>query len=123
MTERETAPAPRVLVVDDEEEVLRTLGGLIAQGDYEVVLLSQFVEARHYIDATPPEILVTDVRLGAYNGLQLVLHMRHANPGGRVIVLSAFDDPTIRQEAAALGAGFLCKPVTGRDLLAALANG
>jgi DNA-binding response OmpR family regulator len=120
-TPGDIAPTHRILVVDDEEDVLRTIGALIAQGGGEVVMLSEFHQARHYIDDTPPDVLVTDVRLGAFNGLQLALHMREANPAGRVIVLSAFDDPMIRQEAGKLGATFLCKPVTRRELLEALA--
>jgi DNA-binding response OmpR family regulator len=116
------SPARRILVVDDEPEVLQTIGALLAHPGHQVVMLSEFHEARHYIDTTPPDALVTDVRLGAFNGLQLALHMRAANPAGPILVLSAYDDPTIRQEAANLGARFRCKPVSRLDLLAAIAE-
>jgi DNA-binding response OmpR family regulator len=114
------SPTRRILVVDDEPEVLQTIGALVAHDGHEVVLLSEFQLARRYIDATPPDVLVTDVRLGAFNGLQLALHMREANPAARILVLSAFDDPTIRREAATLDAEFLCKPVTRQALLDAV---
>jgi FixJ family two-component response regulator len=65
---------------------------------------------------------VTDVRLGAFNVLQLVLHMRQARPEGAVVVLSAWDDPVIRHDAERAGARFLAKPVKRQDLLAALAQ-
>ena len=110
----------RVLIVDDQEEVLRTLGALVASGGFEVVTCSRFDEAKRYIDATPPDILITDVRLGAFNGLQLVLHMRAVQPSGPIIVLSAYDDAVIRQEAERSGAAFLAKPVTRKDLLDAI---
>lgn len=111
----------RVLVVDDHPDVLRTIAGLVESGGYDVVTRSRFAEARRFIDQTPPDMLVTDVRLGAFNGLQLVLHMRQARPDGAVVVLSAWDDRMIRQEAERAGARFLPKPVTRQDLLACLA--
>lgn len=114
--------ARRVLIVDDQEEVLRTLGALVASGGYEVVTCSRFDDAKRFIDTTPPDILVTDVRLGAFNGLQLVLHMRAAHPTGPIVVLSAFDDAVIRQEAEHSGAVFLTKPVTRQGLLEAIAD-
>jgi CheY-like chemotaxis protein len=112
----------RVLVVDDHPEVLRTIASLVESGGYEVVTRSRFEEARRFIDETPPDMLVTDVRLGAFNGLQLVLHMRQARPEGAIVVLSAWDDKVIRHEAERAGARFLAKPVTRQDLLLALAT-
>ena len=112
----------RVLIVDDQEDVLKTLSALVSHGGYDVVTLSRFDDARRFIDETPPDMLVTDVRLGAFNGLQLVLHMRQARPGGPVVVLSAFDDAVIRQETNRAGAHFLAKPVTRQQLLDCLAT-
>jgi DNA-binding NtrC family response regulator len=77
----------RVLIVDDQEDGLRTLASLVSSGGFDVVTRTRFDEARKFIDETPPDILVTDVRLGPFNGLQLVLHMREARPNGPVVVL------------------------------------
>jgi len=117
-----TTPPPRVLVVDDDPDVLRTIADMVRRGGYTVLRRSRFDEAKRFIDDTPPDMLVTDVRLGAFNGLQLVLHMRLARPEGAVVVLSAWDDPVIRHDAEHAGARFLAKPVKRQDLLAALAR-
>jgi DNA-binding response OmpR family regulator len=109
-----------VLLVDDQPEVLTTLGTLLRQSGYSVVLIEQFEEARRYIDQTPPDALITDVRLGAINGLQLVLHMRDAKPDAPILVLSAFSDAMIQREAEKQGARYLTKPITRQDLVAAL---
>lgn len=115
------APDPRVvLLVDDQPEVLTTLGTLLRQSGYTVVLIEQFDEARRFIDGTPPDALITDVRLGAFNGLQLVLHMRDARPEAPILVLSAFSDPMIQREAEKQGARYLTKPITRQELVAAL---
>lgn len=113
----------RVLIVDDQEDVLRTLAALVSHGGYEVVTRSRFDAAKHLIDENPPDMLITDVRLGAFNGLQLVLHMRQARPDSPVLVLSAWDDAVIRQEAERAGALFLPKPVTRQQLLECLNQG
>lgn len=115
-------PTHRVLIVDDQEEVLRTLAAVVESGGYEVVVRSRFEDARRYIDQTPPDILITDVRLGAFNGLQLVLHLRASRPTSPVLVLSAFDDTVIRQEAERSGAKYLTKPVSRQVLLGVLAD-
>ena len=113
---------PTVLVVDDQEDVLRTLAYYVGQGGYRVTALSRFEDARQFIDETPPDMLVTDVRLGAFNGLQLVLQLRAARPGAPIVVLSAFDDPTLREEAERHGARYLLKPLGKQELLECLAS-
>jgi DNA-binding NtrC family response regulator len=110
----------RILIVDDQPDVVRTLGAIVTQGGYDTVTLSRFEDARRFIDETPPDALITDVRLGPFNGLQLVLHMRQSRPDAPVIVLSAYDDAVIRQETERAGAYFVPKPVTRQQLLDAL---
>lgn len=113
----------RVLVVDDQPDVLRTLAHLVASGGYQVDTRLKFDEAKHYIDVTPPDLLVVDVRLGAYNGLQLALHMRNVRPDAPIVVLSAYDDPMIRKETERIGGRWLSKPISRKALLDCLAGG
>ncbi len=111
----------RVLVVDDQPEVMRLLVQFLVLEGHDVVGETEFEPARRFIDTTPPDVLVTDVRLGAYNGLQLVLHMRTARPDAPVVVLSAWDDAMLRQEAARLGAQYRTKPISRSELTEAIA--
>jgi DNA-binding response OmpR family regulator len=110
----------RVLVVDDQEDVLHTLSRFLELGGFESVGISRFDDAKRYIDESPPDVLVTDVRLGKFNGLQLALHMRAANPTAPIVVLSAWDDAALRQEAVGIGAQYLMKPLNRDQLLAAV---
>lgn len=107
---------PRVLIVDDDPGVLETLTLGLTRAGLAVTALSRFDEARHHIDESPPDALVVDVRLGAFNGLQLALHMRDARPAAPILVLSGFDDAMLRREAERLGAEFLTKPVSLEEL-------
>ena len=112
--------ARRVLVVDDQEDVLNTLMRFLTLGGYEPTGVSDFDAAKRCIDETRPDILVTDVRLGAFNGLQLALYMRAAQASAAIVVLSAWDDPLLREEAARIGAQYFTKPLNKQTLLNAL---
>jgi DNA-binding response OmpR family regulator len=112
--------APRVLVVDDQADVLNTLLRFLTIGGYDPIGVTDFEAAKHYIDRTPPDILVTDVRLGPFNGLQLALHMRSARPDATIVVLSAWDDAALRHEAVIIGAQYLMKPLNKDQLLSAV---
>ena len=63
------------------------------------------------------DILITDVRLGQFNGLQLAIIARDRDPGIGIIVFSGYDDPVLQAEAAQLGARYLVKPVGFDQLL------
>ena len=73
------------------------------------------IDVRYLANHTP-DILLTDLRLGAYNGLQLALLVREVHPDVAVVVLSGYD-PVLRKEAAQCGARYLHKPITSEDLL------
>jgi two-component system response regulator MprA len=110
----------RVLIVDDQPDVLHTLMRFLAVGGYDPIGTTDFNEAKEFIEAQRPDALVTDVRLGAYNGLQLALHMRAVRPDAGIIVLSAWDDPLLRQEAVSIGAQYHMKPIARDRLMGAL---
>jgi YesN/AraC family two-component response regulator len=78
---------------------------------------SVFEEARHHITAARPDIVVTDVRLGAFNGLQLALLAKDVRPDARVVVFSGYDDPVLKEEARRIGATYMVKPVSGQALV------
>jgi DNA-binding NtrC family response regulator len=121
MTTRPTV-APSILVVEEDRALLDDWVGLLAGAGYRVAGARSFVEARQAMKESTPDVLVTDIRLGAFNGLQLVIRARAANPRVRAIVVTGFPDPVVRREAEALDASHLEKPVSLaglRDLVAA----
>ena len=83
----------------------------------DVTACRTFEDARSRLLSEDFECLVTDVRLGAFNGLQLAVIARDRNPGIGIVVFSGFDDPVLRQEAARLNAAYVLKPVTAERLL------
>jgi DNA-binding response OmpR family regulator len=98
------------MIVDDEPAVLATLDRLIASWGYRTLPYGSFEAARVALNDLPPDALVTDIRLGGYNGLQLVHLARQRNPAITVVVVSGIDDPVLRVEAANANAEYLLKP-------------
>ena len=66
---------------------------------------------------TVPDVLLVDVRLGAFNGLQLVAMAEQHIP---TIVMTGHDDPSLRATALRLGAEFFVKPIPSEVLLDAV---
>jgi hypothetical protein len=64
-------------------------------------------------------LLVTELRLGAYNGLQLALRGRQLQPQMAILVTSTMVDAVLHREAELLGATIVLKPLDARESLAA----
>jgi DNA-binding NtrC family response regulator len=109
----------RVLIVDDDGATRRGLVQLLAQAGYDATAVGTFDEARRIIGATPPDLLITDIRLEAYNGLQLILNSPRPIP---TIVITGFADPVLEAEARRGGAAYLVKPVQPLELLEVVAK-
>lgn len=92
----------------------------LAEAGFRVVATNNYRDAESALESRPPLILVTNVRLGAHNGLQLAIRASVRRPRMAVVVTSSRPDAILQAEAECLGATFVLKPVTSRDLLAAV---
>ena len=110
------APSRRVLIVDDNPALLEGMLIAFQRDGRNVVACSTFEEARNWLVTEDFNCLMTDVRLGAFNGLQLAVIARDRSPEIGIIVFSGFDDPVLREEAAQLKATYLVKPITAEQL-------
>ena len=97
----------RVLMVDDDADYLSLCAMVLEDDGHDVMTCSTFDEGRRQLAEDHFDALITDVRLGAYNGLHLIAL---AAPSTTKIALSAFLDPVIRRDAEEAGARFILKP-------------
>jgi len=118
----DTVQRHKILIVDDDPSLLEALERSFIEAGEDVVAHDSFEEARRTLQTTRFDALITDVRLGAFNGLQLAVIGRDTYPDIRLIVFSGFDDPVLRTEAEHVGATYMVKPVTGARLLEVLRN-
>jgi two-component system response regulator RegA len=112
--------AAAALVVDPSlTEALSTVALLTGRG-FEVTVAETFAKAKERLNARVPALLITEIRLGEYNGLHLVLRGKAQRPSMAALVTSAVLDPVLQADAEAMGATFLIKPIDDKNLLAAV---
>ena len=115
-------PSPRararsVLLVDDDIVLLDALERAFREAGEHAIACGTFEDARRVVREQHLDALITDVRLGAFNGLQLAVMARDIQPDIQVIVFSGFDDPVLRADAERIGATYLVKPVPSAYLI------
>jgi two-component system response regulator YesN len=108
---RRKSKARQIVVVDDDPAVLATLVNVLKTWGYDLVPFTQFEDARAFLCEKAADILIVDVRLGTYNGLQLVHLARQNHPEMRVVAVSGYDDPVLRAAAKDAGAAYFLKPI------------
>ena len=115
--------SPRsVVVVDGNAPDRSNTVSLLEAAGYRVRSARSFDEAKTLLAAERPDILITDLRLGQYNGLHLVLRTRTDYPEMAALVTSRIADPVLEAEAHRQCAQFLMVPLTPTQLLQAVAS-
>jgi DNA-binding response OmpR family regulator len=103
-----------ILIVDDHRVTRLGLAEMLGDAGYTVVTTGSFQEAREILRDDPPDLLIADVRLGSFNGLQLVISGQNRVPA---IVITGYADPVLEAEARRGGADYLVKPFDPDRLL------
>jgi DNA-binding response OmpR family regulator len=103
-----------ILIVDDHRVTRLGLAELLEQAGYSVLTAGTFPDARRILRETPPDLLIADVRLGSFNGLQLVISGPNRIPA---IVITGYADSVLEAEARRGGADYLVKPFDPDTLL------
>ncbi len=104
-----------VLIVDDDVSTCAGMAELLRHAGHDAHVATTFEDARAILSKRVPDLLIVDIRLGEFNGLQLIMLSRTHIPS---IVISGFADPLLEHEARQAGADFLVKPIVPAELLA-----
>jgi len=115
---------PKILVVDGDEALLKTISAALVEAGYEVACARDGFEALRDLKKVHPDALITDVALSKLDGLDLTRGLRSQpeTAGLPVIFISEKTQQDIIEEARRLGAKkFLAKPFDMTNLLQSLA--
>jgi two-component system, NtrC family, response regulator HydG len=106
------APSARLLLVDDDEAACRLLAEVLEREAYRVVTALSADEALAALDEPVPfDAILTDLRMPAKSGLDLLRIVRERDPAALVLVLTAFGDAAAAGDAIRAGAyDFISKP-------------
>ena len=111
----------RVLVVDDEADFLATYERLLRRQGYEVIAVSSRAAALDAVAHEHPTLVISDLRLGDGDGLDVVRAARAGQHPLPVIVVTGYASEELRRAALAAGAAaFFAKPFLASALLASV---
>jgi len=104
----------RVLLVDDEDEFLKTLAVRLQLRDLPSDTATDGKAALEFLrEQTEPDVMVLDLRLPGMDGLEVLRQTKKAYPRVEVIILTGYGTQAAEGEARKLGAfDYLQKPVT-----------
>lgn len=113
---------PRVLFVDDEPDVLRSLSRIARKLDAEILTANGGHEALEIIEQSPVDVLVTDMRMPQMDGNELLAQVAKKAPETVRIVLTGYADMDMVLGAINSGHiwGYLQKPWDNMELIVKL---
>src|SRR5258708_36737328 len=109
----------RVLVIDDETEILRVLQRGLMAGGYTVLTASSGEKALEIVEQHRPDILLLDLGLPGMSGLEVCKRVRAQSNLPPIIVISVRDTEREKVQALDLGADdYISKPFGFNEVLA-----
>jgi len=113
-----TAVAPeirgqeRLLIMDDDESVLRSIGSFLKSAGYSVQLVSSGAEALGLLACEAFSCMIVDIRMPGMSGLEVMPRALELDADIAMIVLTAVNDAPTARDALTMGAvDYLVKPV------------
>jgi DNA-binding NtrC family response regulator len=101
----------RLLLVEDKDSFRRTLLKALEGTAWEVFEADEPSKALEILETNAVEVMVTDLRMPGFSGIELLKRARRLNPSMRIILMSAFGEPKDIVEALSFGADdFFPKP-------------
>jgi DNA-binding NtrC family response regulator len=108
----------RVLVVDDEEKIIKLLSDRISREGHEVETSSNGKEALEIIKKSHPDIVLCDLRLGEMDGLELLRTVKKGYPQTDFIIMTAYASAKTAVTAMREGAyEYIIKPFQMEEVL------
>jgi two-component system response regulator AtoC len=111
----------KVLVVDDEAGVRRTLSMILEDEGYQVITASDGKEGLDRALKEEPDLILCDIRMPRMDGLEFLEHYRKKNGQALVITITAYGSTELAVEAMKKGAyDYLPKPFTTAEVVLTL---
>jgi len=111
----------RILIVDDDKTLLLTMSEYLSAYGFESELAYSAAQARHYLEHSACDAIVSDFNMPCESGLDLLRHVSTRYPGLPFIMMTGSSTSLLKDAAMKMGSsGYVVKPFRFRDLVGTL---
>ena len=116
-------PKARILVIDDEAEIRRSVRMILEYEGYDVQEAASGPEGVALSEREPPDLIFLDIKMGGMDGLEALQKIKQANESLPVVIISGHGTVSTAVEATKLGAfDFIEKPLASERVLVTIRN-
>lgn len=109
---------PKILIIEDDAAFCQMLQKFLIRNEYDVDTSFTAREAKSKLEGETYNLVLTDLRLPDYDGVQLLTHIKEVNPQTQVIVMTGYAEVGSAVEAMKKGAyDYISKPFTPEEIL------
>jgi len=113
----------RVAILDDDPSVRTAISRLVGASGMVGGSFSNAMELLNALPMFAPDCIILDLYMPGLDGLEVLNYLRKTNLAAPVIMITAQDDPSLRDTCLKAGASaFLRKPLQATELLATIAE-
>jgi DNA-binding response OmpR family regulator len=112
--------APKILVVDDEEDVVTFIKRALTMEGMEVITAFDGLSALDTALEQEPDLIILDIMMPIMNGYEVCARLRLEDKTKNIPIIllsSAYTTDTVRQAKVAGGSGYVAKPFTPAELV------
>ncbi len=96
---QEANPRGRLLIVDDEENILRSLQRVLRRDEWEIETATDGSGGLEVLERFSPEVVISDFRMPGMNGVEFLTHVKQRAPRTQRIMLTGHADQSAIEEA------------------------
>lgn len=114
---------PHILVVDDDERILKLLKQFLIKNDFLVSTSSSAIDAHKLIEQFKFDLMILDVMMPNITGIDFALKIKNSGSSMPIVMLTALSEPEDRVKGLESGVNdYMTKPFEPRELLIRINN-
>jgi len=110
---------PNILIIEDDAAFCKMLQKFLTKHDHQVTTSFSAADAKSILSEMAFDVVLTDVRLPNYDGIQLLTDIKESNPNTQVILMTGYAQVSAAVKAMKNGAfDYIAKPFTPTAIVA-----
>ena len=108
---------PKLLIVDDEQDIRDFASNFFKKRQIEALTASNGDEALKIIEEEKPDLVLLDIRMDGKSGVDTLRTLRQNNDNTKVIMVTGVEDEEVISEVKSIGIiGYIHKPLVLQEL-------